>query len=221
MSITDDQLAAEDKWLAAWKAGPQRLRWDHIPLQVGDPAPDLMLLSSAGDEVALSSLWAAGPALLLFWRHYGCSCGIDRAARLRDEYQSFVDAGASVVIIGQGGPERSAAYAERNGIPCPILSDQEQSSYRAYDLLEGTTAQILFDAPDEFLRCELGAGESLAASRHDTDRALVDNPWQLPGEFVIGGDGTVSLAYRYQFCEDFPDPRVLLAAIRFGAAAGA
>ena len=220
MGITDDQMAAEDKWLAAWRAGPQRLRWDRVPVQVGDAAPDLTLLSSAGDEVTLSSLWATGPALLLFWRHYGCSCGIDRAARLRDEHQSFVDAGASVVIIGQGGPARSAAYADRNGIPCPILSDPEQSSYRAYDLLEGTTAQILFDAPDEFLRCELGAGENLAASRHDTDRALVDNPWQLPGEFVIGGDGTVSLAYRYQFCEDFPDPRVLLAAIRFGARTG-
>jgi hypothetical protein len=28
----------------------------------------------------------------------------------------------------------------------------------------------------------------------------------------------VQLAYRYQYCEDWPDPRVLTAAIRFGGA---
>ena len=217
MSITDDQTAAEDTWIAAWREGPQRLRWDRIPLQVGDAAPDVALPSSTGGEINLSSLWADGPALVLFWRHFGCSCGIDRAARLRDQYKDFVDAGCSVAIIGQGGVERSAAYATRNDIPCPVLCDPERSSYRAYDVLEGTSAQILYDAPDEFLRCDFDAGESLAASRHDTDRALVDSPWQLPAEFVIDVEGKVSLAYRYQFCEDWPDPRVLLAAIRFGA----
>lgn len=216
MSIADAQIAAEQEWLAAWHSGPQRVRWDRIPLQQGDPAPDFELLDQTGAKVRLSSLWAEGPALLLFWRHFGCSCGIDRAARLRDEYQNFLDAGASVVIVGQGEPERSAAYAQRNGIQCRILSDPEREVYQAFDLLEGSTAQVLFDAPDDLLRCDGPAGESLAASRHGTDRASVDNPWQLPGEFVVGRGGTVDLAYRYQYCEDWPDPRVLIAAIRFG-----
>jgi hypothetical protein len=42
---------------------------------------------------------------------------------------------------------------------------------------------------------------------------VVDSPWQLPGEFVIGSDGVIRLAHRYQYCEDFPPKKVLLGAI--------
>ncbi|MDJ0334955.1 hypothetical protein QMG83_06935 [Salinibacterium sp. G-O1] len=72
------------------------------------------------------------------------------------------------------------------------------------------------DAPDPMIRCEAAAGEELAAARHGTEQAFVDSPWQLPGEFVIDSAGIVQLAYRYQYCKDWPDPRVLTAAIRFG-----
>jgi len=121
------------------------------------------------------------------------------------------------VIVGQGEPSRAARYRERQGIDIPILSDPDRSTYQAYGLLQGSTAQILFDAPDPFLRCDLDAGMGLAASRHATDRALVDDPWQLPGEFVVGTDGVIAYAHRYGWCEDYPDPRVHLAVIR-GAA---
>jgi hypothetical protein len=42
---------------------------------------------------------------------------------------------------------------------------------------------------------------------------VVDSPWQLPGEFVIGSNGQIALAHRYQYCEDFPPKTVLLGAI--------
>ena len=32
--------SAEEEWLNLWKNGPTRLRWNKIPLQVGDIAPD-------------------------------------------------------------------------------------------------------------------------------------------------------------------------------------
>ena len=64
-------------------------------------------------------------------------------------------------------------------------------------------------------------GRELQDSRRGSDRALVDNPWQLPGEFVIDTDGVIRLVYRYQYCyqycEDYPDPRVLTAAIRIAS----
>lgn len=51
-------------------------------------------------------------------------------------------------------------------------------------------------------------------SREQTDRTLVDSPWLLPGEFVVDKKGKVRLAYRYQFCEDWPDPPGLIAALK-------
>ena len=38
--------------------------------------------------------------------------------------------------------------------------------------------------------------------------------WQLPGEFVVDTRDILHLTYRYNYCEDFPDHRVLLTAIR-------
>ncbi len=216
-SVDDLIEAAGERWKAGWAAGPTRLRWTSLPPQPGDEAPEAILPDHAGREVALSSFWAQRPALVLFWRHFGCSCGMDRAARLRNELDGYRAAGAEVVIVGQGEPQRAARYRTRQGLNVPILSDPERAAYQAYGLLQGTAVHVLFDAPDPLLRCELLAGLDLAASRHGSDRALVDDPWQLPGEFVVATDGRLVLTHRYNWCEDYPDPRVHIAAIRQAA----
>jgi peroxiredoxin len=92
--------ATEARWREMRRAGPQRLRWDRVPLQFGDEAPDLVLRSTSGDAIRLSEIWANGPALLLFWRHFGCRCGMARATALGEEYPTYRDAGPRVVVIG-------------------------------------------------------------------------------------------------------------------------
>jgi peroxiredoxin len=57
--------------------------------------------------------------------------------------------------LGQGEPARAGRYRERQQLDVPILCDSERVAYHAFGLLQGTTAQILFDAPDPFLRCDL------------------------------------------------------------------
>ena len=215
MSTIEQQIMeAEKEGRAIWDKGPTRTRWPRLPLQEGDHAPDFELLNSTGQKIKLSSFWNGKPALLLFWRHYGCSCGRDRAARFQDEYSTYLDLGANVVVIGQGEPERAAAYAEKNKLTCPVLCDPTYQVYQAYDILQGKPSQILFDAPDEYLKCELDAINNLFDSRKGTDRAIVDDPWQLPGEFVVDQKGVIRLVYRYQYCENWPDPRVLVAGIK-------
>ena len=119
-----------------------------------------------------------------------------------------------MVVIGQGEPERSRLYAQKNELPCAVFCDPARLAYEAYGLLEGQPSQIVFDAPDEFLRRDYEAGLRLQQSRHGTDTAPVDSPWQLAGEFVVDQSGMIRLAYRYQHCEDWPDPLVLIAAIK-------
>jgi peroxiredoxin len=213
-NIASSQLGAEESWLQSWQRGPTRLRWTSVPLQVGDAAPDLELQDMNGVAVHLRDTWREGPALLLFWRHYGCSCGRDRALRLKTEHESYVRLGAKVVVIGQAGPDRTRLYAQKNELPCDVFCDPERQAYEQYGLLEGQPSQIVFDAPDEFLRRDYEAGRQLQQSRRGTDTVPVDSPWQLASEFVIDSSGTVRLAYRYQHCEDWPDPRVLIASIK-------
>jgi peroxiredoxin len=207
--------AAEKRWLGGWTVGPQRTRWESTPLQAGDRAPSFELTDCAGRRVSIDSLWKDRPLLIIFWRHFGCSCGIERAKRLNEEHPRVLELGGNVVIIGQGEPERTTAYAVRYELPpVPILCDTQAQVYEAYGLLEGLPPQILFDAPQPLLDRDLQAGLAFMASRRAEGRPLVDSPWLLPGEFVVDTAGRIRLAYRYNYCDDYPDPRVLYAALQ-------
>jgi peroxiredoxin len=203
---------AERRWLASWLVGPTHTRYDELPLQAGDQAPDLELADTSGGLRRLSEFWAHGPAIVIFMRHFGCSCLMERWEGLKGELSDYADAGARVVAICQAEPVRARAVAARREYQFPVLCDPALAAYRAFGLLEGSPPQVLHDFPwrpgDEETARTL-----FLEPRRGTERAVVDSPWQLPGEFVIGSDGRIVLAHRYQFCEDFPPKTVLLGAI--------
>jgi peroxiredoxin len=205
-------VAAEARWLETWKAGPGEER-SH-PLEVGGPAPDITLPDQTGTPVALSSFWLDGAALVMFWRHFGCSCGRDRNARLIDEVDDYLEAGISPVIVGQGEPERAAAYKEKYRVPCPILCDPETTAYRAYGLGDFRLEQVLYDAPEVAWSHSETYGADLQETRRDLGRPMVDSAWMSPGEFLVDSEGKIRVSYAYQYCEDFPDPRVFTTAAR-------
>lgn len=203
---------AEADFVKNWKAGPRVTRWESMPVQLGDPAPPFVLPDQEGEPVALEDVVADGPAAVIFWRHFGCGCGAERAGRLRDELEDFSAAGIGVVVVGQGVPVQAAAYAEAERLDVPILTDPDLSVYRAYGLLDATPAQVLFDAPEWLWSYSEETAEAFVQSRRQTPRRLVNNPWVLPGEFVVAPDGTIRHLHRYQYCEDYPDHRVLITA---------
>lgn len=209
---------AEQAWLEAWIRGPQQTRWEALPIQPGDTAPDMTLLTHEGDDARISDFWSERPALVVFWRQFGCGCGVERAGRLRAELEQYHEAGANVVIIGQGDPIRAAAYRDQHELEVPILVDSDLSAYRAYGLREGSVAQILFDAPESFWDHDRETGENFIVSRRESGRPLVDNPWLLPGEFVVDATGTIVHVHRYQHCEDHPEPLVHVTAIKRASA---
>jgi peroxiredoxin len=204
--------AARAEWREAWRAGPQRLRAEG-PV-AGEAALNLELQDETGASRRLSEFWESASALILFWRHFGCGCGVGRAERLRAEYDDYVSLGAQVVVVGQGEPARARAYKEEHGVPCPILCDPDRAAYTAYGLPEGQPEQVVYAGSDELLRRDYDAGIAFADMRAEQGPPLVDSPWQMPGEFVVAPGGTIRLAYRYQWCEDYPDPRVLRSAIK-------
>lgn len=210
-AVDREQAAAEQEWLEAWLTGPTRTRQASLPPQIGDPAPDFDLPDTTGTRRHLSEFWKDRPALIVFLRHFGCSCLAERWEKLRHEVSAFEEAGARVIAVGQGEPERTAAVARRRGYPFPILCDPERRAYELYGLPEGTPAQILHDFA--WTPGDRATGEKLLSSRRGTERALVDNPWQLPGEFVVSTSGRLVHTHRYQYCEDFPPKTVLIGAI--------
>jgi hypothetical protein len=49
-------------------------------------------------------------------------------------------------------------------------------------------------------------------ARREGGRPLVDDPWRAVKEFVVGTNGLVRLTYSYQYCEDYPNPHLLMTA---------
>jgi peroxiredoxin len=191
---------AQKEWLKLWNEGPTKMVWDKMPLQEGDNAPDFELENSSKELIKLSDLWSKKPMLLIFWRHTGCGCGFARAAEIRKQYDSITKMGIQVVIITQAEPERATFYAKEQGIKGTLLSDPNYEVYRAYDLLDGNGPQILGTSDIDY-----SIGEKLQKDREGTQRALVDNPWLLPGEFIIDKSGLIQFTYRYDNCDDIPE----------------
>lgn len=207
-------LSAERRWLDNWVAGPSI---EGRPLRRGDAAPDVELLDTEGNTIALSSTWSERPALILLWRHLGCGCGIERARRLQDEIAAYRDAGLNVVIAAPGEPERVAAYHQSYQVGAQMLADRGYATHRAFGLGHWTEEQVLYDAPPEF--CEHGeqTGIDFQTERRGQGRPLVDDPWMQSGEFLVDTDGLIRVAYAYNYCEDYPDPRIYLTAARLVA----
>jgi len=117
--------------------------------------------------------------------------------------------------VRANGSARSRT-ATASGLPddVALFCDPDEAVYRAYGPLEETPIEVLYDAPDAYLRCEPDAGHSLFEQRRGEGRPMVDNPWHLPGEFVVDQSGRLVTTHRYQYLEHWTDPRVHVATIR-------
>jgi peroxiredoxin len=201
---------AESEWLELFTAGPTEP--EGFGLRGGTEAPDLVLPDHTGVNRSLSEFWADEPVLLMFWRHFGCGCGVDRASRLIEEYPVYRAAGIVPVIVAQGEPARAAAYRDQFELPCPVLCDPDHAAYRAYGIGQWSVERVLYDAPVEFWSHPHDLGARFQDERRAGGRPLVDDPWRATAEFIIGTDGLVRLTHLYQYCDDFPEPLVLTAA---------
>jgi peroxiredoxin len=204
-------LSAEQRWIQSWVAGPTN---EGTPLRRGDPAPNVDVLDEDGAKVSLASLWEDRPGLVLLWRHLGCGCGMERAERLKEEHRQYADAGLNVAIVAPGHPERVTRYKERHGIPVPMFTDSDYTAHRAFGLGHWSVEQVLYDAPDEYCDLDPDTGRRFQDERRAQGRPLVDDPWMQSGEYVVAVDGTIRVAYLYNYCADYPDPRIFTTAGR-------
>ena len=210
-------LSAERRWMENWLTGPSH---EGRPVRRGDAAPDMELIAENGSPRLLSEEWADRPALVMLWRHLGCGCGLDRVERLKREHPGYLESGLNVVVVAPGDIERVLAYKERYGLPTPVLADPEYGTHKAFGLSHWSREQLLYDAPDNY--CDLGedVGKSFQDERRQMGRPLVDDPWMQSAEFVVDTEGVVRVAYLYNYCEDFPDPRIFTTAARLAGSVG-
>ena len=92
-------------------------------VKVGDKAPDFMLPSQMGDNVALSEYLGKKDVVLYFYpkdESPGCT---KEACTFRDSYEQLTALGAEVLGVSGQSVESHIAFASHYGLPFILLSD--------------------------------------------------------------------------------------------------
>ncbi|MBY0506547.1 MAG: AhpC/TSA family protein [Bryobacteraceae bacterium] len=149
----------------------------------GMPAPDFLLPDLEGRAVSLSSLVAAGPAVLVFYRGGWCPyCNIHLRG-LQKNLARIRAAGASLVAISPQLPDQSLSTSEKNELGFPVLSDVGNHVARRFGLV--------FSLSSELVELYRRFGHALEEVNGQTGQAELP----VPASFVIGRDRRVLLAH--------------------------
>jgi peroxiredoxin len=130
----------------------------------------------------------------------------EHVVQLRDDRERFEEAGASVVLVGQGSPARAARFCDEKDVPFTCLADPKREAYLTYGLKIGTPKQ--FTGP-QMLRRYVKAN-----LRKETRQGHIHGDVrQMPGTFVIDTGGVVRYAHRNRDSADNPPNNAILQAL--------
>ena len=159
-------------------------------MHVGERVPDALETCSVfdpdGGPIALSNFWSAGPALLVFLRHFGCIGCSEQVVGLTPRLAEMDAMGIRVVFIGNGAPHFIENFIERFALSerkVEIVTDPVLAAYTAAGLRRSAWAAFGPVAMLDVLRAfgqghinRLGEGDNL----------------QQGGAILVDTDGTVA-----------------------------
>jgi peroxiredoxin len=183
-----------------------RTRQRTSPPERLDGLTDVHLPDHEGRSVRLGDLWRDGPAVIVWLRQFGCPFCRAYAVQLNRERGRFEDAGASLVLIGQGTPRDAASFRRRLRIDLPVLADKDRVSYLAAGTKLATLGELIGPA--------VVANAVVAMARqHVVLGGNTADEAQLGGTVIVTPDGRVPWAHISEDASDMAPPTEILAAL--------
>jgi peroxiredoxin len=177
-----------------------------VQLKFNELAPDVEVLTTAGQPFRLSSLWQGRALVLAFTRHFGCpQCKemLDQLAQFKSE---FVSRNLNLALVTQAAPEAARQFCDARAPGVTCLADPERVAYRAYGLGRASLLQSVLSPrvirSNKRLEQEKGWKPEMPPIGQDA--------FQMSGTFVIGPDGRIRLPYYYDDIADHPPVELLL-----------
>lgn len=124
---------------------------------------------------------------------------------MRDAHGELGRRGWTVVAVGQGTGNRSAAFRRDNGLPFPVLGDPERAGYAAFGLHRGS--------PLDMLRPSLVLAGVRATRGGARQGRTEGDPLLMPGTFLVDRGGIVRYAHPGAHAGDVPSAAGLLRAV--------
>lgn len=166
-------------------------------LRAGLPAPETQVYNADGQAVSISTLWADGPILLTFLRHFGWIFCREWLAQLEQAHEKITAAGLGLQAIGLGEPKHARHFCGKLAPHVNCHVDLDKEAYATYGLKQFGLAGIM----------NLGmyqASLRAAANGHVQGEATGDTR-MLPGTFIVDQDGIVQFAHYSTHAGDHPN----------------
>jgi len=186
------------RW-SSWLLDTVRSREEPATPEYLDAIADMVLPDQDGLPVRLRDLWREGPAVIVWLRQFGCPFCRAYAVELNRERRRFAEAGARLVLIGQGTPADAARFRRKMNIELEVLVDADRVTY----LWAGTKLATLDEliGPIVVARGLLAMARNRVVIGHNTaDEA------QLGGSVVVLPDGTIPFTHISRDASDMARP---------------
>ena len=102
-------------------------------IKVGDKAPDFTMPDTELKPRSLSEFLGQKTVLVFFVGAFTSTC-TKEVCEFRDSMSRFIDLDAKVVGISVNDPFSNKAFAEKNRLPFPVLSDYKREVVKKYGI---------------------------------------------------------------------------------------
>lgn len=138
-------------------------------------AKDFELIDAQGAPVKLSSYWAKGPVLFVFYPGDFTPVCTAQLCDYRDNFGQFQSLGVQIVGISKDAPERHREFAAKHGFKFPLITDAKGEVIQAW----GCASKWSFGLPSRAVCLVNGRGEiawkyveTFAITRRRTDQLV-------------------------------------------------
>jgi len=170
-------------------------------IPVGQKIPDVHARDLDGNDVALSSLYAKGPILLVFYRGGWCPFCNSEIHALTMAFPDYQKRGVTPVAVSVDMPTKEAQLKATYAIPFPVLSDTDLG----YSLSLG----LIFWVGVEISRMYQEAGVELEKYHGNQGLFL-----PMAAKFIVGQDGLVKARQVNIEFRERMEPEAIVAALK-------
>lgn len=172
-------------------------------LRPGQLAPNFDVEDFNGRRVTLSS-YRGRSVLLSFYRAAVCPLCNLRLSHVIRRYPAYQRAGLDVIAFFESTSERAHEYLDRQQAPFPIIADHARVMYTEYGL-ESSMLGALRALVARLPMYREAAQRKIGSSTLLENVVRMDGRMgRMPGDFVVGADGRIRLAYYAHDAGDFP-----------------
>lgn len=177
-----------------------------IGLSPGTAVPALEAQDLTGQTVALDTLFAEGPTLLVFYRGGWCPYCNHQLYSLAGAHPDFAEAGVRIAVISVDTPDQASLTHAEWTLPFPALSDSGLAVHEAF--------QVVFQLDEKTQAKYAQWGLDLEGHSGRTDGKIA-----VPAMFLVK-DGKVAWAHTDPDYKVRPSPEQVLAALKRAGHAG-